>query len=66
MNPPYLRFGNLAPPGLEIGQSHCKPPKTVYSKRKSEIDRKRIISLLCEGAQTAPFTVDAVNMMVFT
>jgi hypothetical protein len=41
MNSPYLRFGNLAPPGLEIGQSHCEPPKTVYSKRKSEIDIER-------------------------
>ena len=26
MNLPYLRFGNLAPSGLEIGQSHYKPP----------------------------------------
>jgi hypothetical protein len=41
MNPPYLRFGNLAPPVLEIGQSHCKAPKTVYSKKKSEIDIER-------------------------
>jgi hypothetical protein len=41
MNPFNLRFGNLAPPGLEIGQSHCKPPKTMYLKRKSEIDIER-------------------------